>query len=84
MEVQKSAMTACENFIYRREEKTEAISRSFLSIRSVVDHNLRSSFVWQIKQNAIYFNKANEAQNPYLKNLLNTGKIAIHSLQLAL
>ena len=48
MEVKKSAMTACENFIYRREEKTEkteAISRSFLSIRSVVDHNLRSSFV---------------------------------------
>ena len=45
MEVKKSAMIACENFIYRREEKTEAISRSFLSIRSVVDHNLRSSFV---------------------------------------
>ena len=45
MEVKKSAMTACENFIYRREENTEAISRSFSKIRSVVDHNLRSSFV---------------------------------------
>ena len=44
MEVKKSAMTACENFIYRREEKTEAISRSFLSIRFVEDHYLRSSF----------------------------------------
>ena len=81
MEVKKSAMTACQNFIYRLEEKTEAISKSFLSIRSVVDHNLRSS---QIKQNAIYFNKANEAQNPYLKNLLNTGKIAKNPLQLSL
>ena len=45
MEVKQSAMTACQNFIYRREEKTEAISKSFLSIRSVVDHNLHSSFV---------------------------------------
>ena len=84
MEVKKSAMTACEHFIDRREEKTKAISRSFLSIRTVVDHNLLSSFVWRIKQNVIYFNKANEAQNPYLKNLLNTGKIAKNPLQLAL
>ena len=45
MEVKKSAMTAGENFIYRRGEKMEAISGSFLSIRSVVDHNLRSAFV---------------------------------------
>ena len=83
MEVKKYAMTDCENFIYRREEKTEAISRSFLSIRSVVDHNLRSSFISQIKQNSIYLNEANEDQNPYLKNL-NTGQIAKNPLQLAL
>ena len=36
MEVKKSAKTACENFIYRREEKTEAISRSFLSIKIII------------------------------------------------
>ena len=76
MEVKKSAKTACENFIYRREEKTEAISRSFLSIKIIIFPRL-----WfKIKQNAFYFNKANEAHNPYLKNLLNTGKIAKNPL----
>ena len=69
-------MTACQNFIYRREEKKEAISRSFLSIKSGVDHNLRSSFAWQIKQNAIYFNEVNKLN---LKNIPAAGGLTEQS-----
>ena len=58
-------------FYFLTRRKTEAISRSLFSIRSAIDHNLRSSSLGLTeKRKKIQLNEANEAQNPYLENLL--------------